>query len=81
MISVVCRRTPPPGEALVDTRVVRRWVATRTIEAQRSFRRLTGHRDVPVHAAALHAEVARRLADSSDPFTSPGCHPVEAAAA
>ncbi len=48
-----------------DPAMVRRWVGTGMIEAQRSFRRIKGCRDMQNLVDAVHAEVARRLADQT----------------
>ena len=45
-----------------DTQMVRRWVAAGMLEAERSFRRIKGCQGMPVLVAAVHAEVARRVA-------------------
>jgi putative transposase len=50
-----------------DTRMVRRWVGTGMLEAQRSFRRVKGCKDMPVLVAAVRAEVARRVAADNAP--------------
>lgn len=49
-----------------DTRMVRRWVAAGMTEAQRSFRRVRGCKDMPVLVAAVRAEVARRIAAEAE---------------
>ena len=46
-----------------DPAMVRRWVATGMIEAQRSFRRIKGCKDMTPFVAAIRAEVAQRLAE------------------
>jgi putative transposase len=46
-----------------DPAMVRRWVGTGMIEAQRSFRRIKGCTDMQQLVDAVHAEVARRLAE------------------
>jgi putative transposase len=48
-----------------DTRMVRRWVGVGMLEAQRSFRRVKGCKDMPVVAAAVRREVARRLSEDT----------------
>ncbi len=45
-----------------DTNMVRRWVAAGMLEAERNFRRIKGCQGMPVLVAAVHAEVARRVA-------------------
>jgi hypothetical protein len=44
-----------------DATMVRRWVGTGMLEAERSFRRLRGCKDMAVLVTAVRAEVARRL--------------------
>ena len=44
-----------------DPAMVRRWVGTGMIEAQRSFRRIKGYRDMKPLVDAVHTGVARRL--------------------
>ncbi|MGH9046945.1 MAG: IS256 family transposase [Acidimicrobiales bacterium] len=46
-----------------DPAMVRRWVGTGMIEAQRSFRRIKGCKDMGPLVDAVRAEVARRLAE------------------
>jgi len=46
-----------------DPAMVRRWVGTGMIEAQRSFRRIKGHTDMAKLVDAIRAEVARRLVE------------------
>jgi putative transposase len=48
-----------------DTRMVRRWVGVGMLEAQRSFRRVKGCKDMPVLVAAVRREVARRLSEDT----------------
>jgi putative transposase len=54
-----------------DPAMVRRWVGTGMIEAQRSFRRIKGCKDMQTVVDAVHAEVARRLADDRGAVTPP----------
>ena len=54
-----------------DPAMVRRWVGTGMIEAQRSFRRIKGHRDMPALVHAVRAEVARRLAEDGGGGVTP----------
>jgi putative transposase len=54
-----------------DPAMVRRWVGTGMIEAQRSFRRIKGCRDMQRLVDAVHAEVARRLVDDEDGVVTP----------
>jgi transposase-like protein len=44
-----------------DATMVRRWVGTGMLEAERSFRRVRGCKDMAVLVTAVRAEVARRL--------------------
>lgn len=44
-----------------DARMVRRWVGAGMLEAERSFRRIKGCKDMPVLVAAVRKEVAKRL--------------------
>jgi len=48
-----------------DTRMVRRWVGVGMLEAQRSFRRVKGCKDMPLLVAAVRREVARRLSEDT----------------
>jgi len=50
-----------------DTQMVRRWVAAGMLEAERSFRRIKGCNDMGTLVAAVHAEVARRVAADTPP--------------
>jgi putative transposase len=52
-----------------DTRMVRRWVGVGMLEAQRSFRRVKGCKDMPVLVAAVRREVTRRVAEDTTPET------------
>jgi hypothetical protein len=52
-----------------DTKMLRRWVGVGLLEAERSFRRVKGCKDMPALVAAVRAEVARRVAD--DQITVP----------
>jgi hypothetical protein len=54
-----------------DPAMVHRWVGTGMIEAQRSFRRIKGCRDMQRLVDAVHAEVARRLADEEVGVVTP----------
>lgn len=45
-----------------DPRMVRRWVGVGMLEAQRSFRRIKGCKDMPALTVSIRAEVARRRA-------------------
>jgi putative transposase len=45
--------------------MVRRWVGVGMLEAQRSFRRVKGCKDMPVVVAAVRREVARRMAEDT----------------
>jgi len=46
-----------------DTKMVRRWVGVGMLEAERSFRRIKGCKDMPTLVAAVRREVAQRAAD------------------
>jgi len=48
-----------------DPKMVRRWVGVGMLEAERSFRRIKGCKDMPALTAHIRAEVARRRADKS----------------
>ncbi len=50
-----------------DPKMVRRWVGVGMLEAERSFRRIRGCKDMPVLTAAIRAEVARRQAGRTNP--------------
>jgi putative transposase len=54
-----------------DPAMVRRWVGTGMIEAQRSFRRIKGCRDMAHLVDAVRVEVARRLADEEGRLVTP----------
>ena len=41
--------------------MVNRWVAASMLEAERSFRRIKGHRDMTTLVTTVHAEVVRRV--------------------
>jgi transposase-like protein len=49
-----------------DATMVRRWVGTGMLEAERSFRRVRGCKDMAVLVKAVRAEVASRLDKSSE---------------
>jgi len=61
MISVV-QRVSGRVTNWKDPKMVRRWVGVGMIEAERSFRRIKGCKDMPALTAAIRAEVARRRA-------------------
>jgi putative transposase len=46
-----------------DVKMVRRWVGVGMLEAERSFRRVKGCKDMPTLVAAVRREVAQRVAD------------------
>jgi transposase-like protein len=50
-----------------DPKMVRRWVGVGMLEAERSFRRIKGCKDMPALTASIRAEVARRRADKATP--------------
>lgn len=54
-----------------DPAMVRRWVGTGMIEAQRSFRRIKGCRDMKPLVDAVHTEVARRLSEDEGGLVTP----------
>ena len=62
MISVVADLTRRV-KSWRDPKMVNRWVGVGMLEAERSFRRVKGCKDMPILVAAVHREVARRLAD------------------
>ncbi len=45
-----------------DGQMKKRWVAAGMLEAERSFRRVRGYKDMPALVAAMRAEIARRAA-------------------
>jgi putative transposase len=49
-----------------DVKMVRRWVGVGMLEAERSFRRVKGCKDVPTLVAAIRREVAQRVADDQN---------------
>jgi hypothetical protein len=51
--------------------MVRRWVGTGMIEAQRSFRRIKGRRDMKTLVDAVRSEVARRVAEEEGAVVTP----------
>ena len=61
MISVV-RTLTDRVKNWKDTKMVRRWVGIGMLEAERSFRRIKGCQDMPILVAAVHDEVAKRIA-------------------
>ena len=44
----------------------KRWIAAGMLEAERSFRRVKGHADMPALVAAIHTEVLARTPTSQD---------------
>lgn len=46
-----------------DVKMVRRWVGVGMLEAERSFRRIKGCKDMPLLVAAVRREVAQRIAE------------------
>ncbi len=50
-----------------DPKMVRRWVGVGMLDAERSFRRIRGCKDMPALTAAVRAEVARRQAGQTTP--------------
>lgn len=63
MISVVRGLTDGRVKRWRDAKMVRRWVGVGMLEAERSFRRIKGCKDMPTLVSAVHREVATRLAD------------------
>ena len=49
-----------------DGTMKKRWIAAGMLEAERSFRRVKGHADMPALVTAVHAEVTRRTATSQE---------------
>lgn len=62
MISVV-RGLTERVKRWQDARMVRRWVGVGMLEAERSFRRVKGCKDMPALVAAIRREVAQRISD------------------
>jgi transposase-like protein len=60
MISIV-RSLTERVKRWEDARMVRRWVGAGMLEAERSFRRVKGCKDMPVLVAAVRKEVAKRV--------------------
>ena len=58
MISI-CRDTTSHVKRWREGNMVRRWVAAGMLNAERSFRRIKGCKDMPVLVAALRAHAAR----------------------
>ncbi len=50
-----------------DPKMVRRWVGVGMLEAERSFRRIKGCKNMPALTVAIRAEVARRRNNSATP--------------
>lgn len=69
MISIV-RTTTARVKKWKDTKMVRRWVGAGMLEAERSFRRIKGCKDMPTLVAAVRAEVARRVAEDNGDVTA-----------
>ena len=61
MISVG-RHTMGNVKSWKDGQMKKRWVAAGMLEAERSFRRVRGYKDMPALVAAMRAEIARRAA-------------------
>jgi putative transposase len=61
MISVT-RSTMGNVKRWQDGQMKKRWVAAGMLEAERSFRRVRGYKDIPALVAALRAEIGRRAA-------------------
>jgi hypothetical protein len=60
MISVV-RELTDRVKRWQDARMVRRWVGAGMLEAERSFRRIKGCKDMPALVAAVRKEVAEGI--------------------
>ena len=54
-----------------DPAMVRRWVGTGMIEAERSFRRIKGCKEMKPLVDAVHAEVAARIAEEKGDADTP----------
>ena len=54
-----------------DPKMVRRWVGTGMLEAQRSFRRINGCSDMQPLVEAVCSEVTRRLAEDEPSAATP----------
>jgi hypothetical protein len=65
MISVA-RRTTGRVTRWKDGSMKKRWVAAGMLEAERSFRRIKGYRDMPVFVEALRREVNPTVATPSE---------------
>jgi len=50
-----------------DPKMVRRWVGVGMLEAERSFRRVKGCKDMPALTANIRAQVARNRATNANP--------------
>lgn len=68
MISVV-RTLTDRVKRWRDTKMVRRWVGVGMLEAERSFRRIKGYKDMPALVAGVRREVAQRVVDFSSHLT------------
>jgi putative transposase len=68
MISVV-RRTTDRVTNWKDTTMTRRWVGAGMLEAERSFRRVKGCKDMPTLVAAVRREVAKRTRNTNETVT------------
>ena len=49
-----------------DGTMKKRWIAAGMLEAERSFRRVRGHADMPALIAAVHTEIVRRATVSNE---------------
>ena len=52
-----------------DAKMVRRWVGVGMLEAERSFRRIKGCKDMPTLVAAVRRDVSKQLAENTIPVT------------
>lgn len=69
MISVI-RTTTDRVTNWKDTTMVRRWVGAGMLEAERSFRRIKGCKDMPNLVAATRRDVAKRTGNTSETVTA-----------
>lgn len=70
MISVV-RTTTDRVTTWKDTTMVRRWVGAGMLEAERSFRRVKGYKDMPILVAAIHRDVAKHVGQPNTETVTP----------
>jgi transposase-like protein len=70
MISVI-RKVTGRVTKWKDATMVNRWAAAGMLEAERSFRRIKGHRDMQTLVSKVQAEVARRVAETEGGTVTP----------